>query len=239
MRDGIQAHDNAPLAVDRKRGVVLEIIVTSSVDRFRRLADSLPDVRASVLEIGCSTGMTTRILAQRCARVVAVDVSREMMDKTCDDMAGFGNVTVARGDGRDLARLRCLLPNPDFIFLDIGGAALLGNVASLLRECIRAFDPLAIVVRSIELAEAWGLITEAEVPGSPRLRCRIVESGRAQALGSLMDLSRSCNASDRVFAARQLRKLGIPVAQQRLREMADDPNSKVRRISGSACRDFC
>lgn len=148
----------------------VEIIVVSSVEDFRGLAGSEVGEEHLVLEIGCSTGKTTRRLAKRCARVVAVDVSSEAVDQTREELAGFDNVEVVRGDARDIVALKRLMPEPDVIFLDIGGRALLDNVATLLRQCLRAFRPRLIVVRSHELAEVASLITEARPPAQPRLR---------------------------------------------------------------------
>ncbi|MDI6773948.1 MAG: class I SAM-dependent methyltransferase [Verrucomicrobiota bacterium] len=133
-----------------------KLIVTWSVQRFRRLAKELPNAEDSVLEIGCSTGGTTRCLAGRCARVVAVDLGAEVVKNLQAELAAKPNVTVARVDGRDAARLRSLLPDPDLIFLDIGGTALLGNIAVVLRECLQAFMPQALVVRNTELATVGG-----------------------------------------------------------------------------------
>lgn len=213
----------------------MEIIVVSSTDQFRKLARDLPGSQASVLEIGCSTGETTQILARHSAQVVAVDVSHEMVDKAKCNTAGFSNVMVAAVDGRDMGQLRLMLPNPDLIFLDVGGTALLGNVTSLLRECLRVFEPKTIVVRSFELAELWSLITTAEMPKKRTLRRTTAGGKKKLAMKSLLDLSRSNIANDRIFAARKLRHIKTQDAIHRLSEMADDPNSKVRRISQLSC----
>ena len=45
------------------------ISVVSSVERYRRLARTLPGPGEAVLEIGCSTGEATRLLAATAARV--------------------------------------------------------------------------------------------------------------------------------------------------------------------------
>ena len=209
----------------------VEIIVVSSVDRFRQLAGELPSCRDAVLEIGCSTGGTTRMLAGACARVVAVDVSDELVDQAQCNVADLSNVLVAKVDGRDMEKLKLLLPGPDLIFLDIGGTAFLGNVTSLLRQCLRTFEPRVIVVRSFELAALYAMVTEVETPERPVLR-RIVKGDRLnETLDNLLDLSHSSSASDRFFAARKLRDLGTPPARERLKEMVDDSHYRVRRIS--------
>ncbi|MDI6773949.1 MAG: hypothetical protein QME60_00925 [Verrucomicrobiota bacterium] len=54
----------------------------------------------------------------------------------------------------------------------------------------------------------------------------------------MLDLSRSANVSDRIFAARKLRKLKTPEARARLREMAADHKGRVRRIAELARQDM-
>ena len=211
----------------------VQIIVVSSVEDFRRLARTQVAADESVLEIGCSTGRTTKVLARACARVVALDCSREMVERARRELSGRENVQIVRGDARDIAAVGELLPEPDAIFLDIGGNALLDNVASLLRQCLRAFRPRLIVVRSHELADVAGMITDARPPTRPRLR-RARPHPREGALSALLDLSRSSVASDRLLAARKLRRLTSARARERLAEMCGDPSPSVRRAAGAA-----
>jgi precorrin-6B methylase 2 len=213
----------------------VEIIVVSSVEDFRRLAGSKVGEEDAVLEIGCSTGKTTRKLAKTCARVVAVDVSSEMVDQTREEVAGFDNVEVVCGDARDIVALKPLMPEPDAIFLDIGGRALLDNVATLLRQCLRAFGPRLIVVRSHELAEVASLITEARPPARLRLR-QLNPSAREEALRAFLELSHSSSVSSRLLAVQKLAKNSSAPAQQRLSEMAEDPNTRVRRAANVALK---
>ena len=56
----------------------LELIIVSDVEHYRQLARDKVLESDRVLEIGCSTGQTTRVLAQRASRVVAVDCSAKM-----------------------------------------------------------------------------------------------------------------------------------------------------------------
>ena len=208
----------------------VEIVVVSSTDRFRRLAKERTRREDSVLEIGCSTGKTTRVLAKSAARVVAVDVSEQLVAGLQSELAAFDNVTVARVDGRQTPQLIELLPDPDLIFLDVGGDAQLDNVAFVLRECLRTFAPRLVVVRSFELATLASLITIAEPPDASPLRRVDVADKLGHAFANLLDLSRSSSVKNRAFAARKLRDLGTPAARERLAEMADDPHPKVRRV---------
>jgi SAM-dependent methyltransferase len=56
-----------------------------------------------VVEIGCGVGRLTRALAERAGRVVALDISAEMLARAREHNAALGNVEWLRGDGRTLA----------------------------------------------------------------------------------------------------------------------------------------
>ena len=206
----------------------LELIIVSDVEHYRLLAQDKVSDRDLVLEIGCSTGQTTAVLAGQAARVIAVDCSTEILDKARAHLESYDNVELARVDARDLAALTELAPAPDAIFLDIGGIALLDNVAGRLRQCLRMFQPRVIVVRSHELAELVSLVSEVHPPDEPSLRPPR-QDGRERALESLLDMSRSAIVNTRLFAVRKLSHVDVPTAAARLAEMANDPCHRVRR----------
>jgi precorrin-6B methylase 2 len=214
------------------------IVVVATAARYRRLARTLPGAGDAVLEIGCSTGLATRALAASGARVVAVDVAEEMVARTRAALAGApgaSGVTVALLDGRDTAALKALVPAPDLIFVDVGGDARLDAVALQLRQCLLAFAPRTLVVRSAELAAFCAAVREVEAPaprraGPRRGRARSADP-QAHALESLLDLSHSASVQNRLYAARKLRRTAAPAARERLAELAADPDARVRRIA--------
>ena len=57
----------------------------------------------TVVEIGCGVGRLTRVLAGRAERVVALDVSSEMLTRARELNPALGNVTWVHGDGTSLA----------------------------------------------------------------------------------------------------------------------------------------
>lgn len=209
----------------------VEVQVVSSIDRYRQLARELPVETDRILEVGCSTGESTRLLAQRAARVVAVDVSAELVDRLQAEMAGCSKVQVARIDGRNTPQLVALLPDPTLIFVDIGGTAHLDNVALQLRLCLKAFAPRLIAVRSFELATFAGLLTLVEPPEVPALSPQDTSDPQAHTLQHLLDLSHCSNTDSRVYAVHRLRDLDAEEARQRLQELADDPHRRVRRAA--------
>ena len=57
----------------------------------------------TVVEIGCGVGRLTRVLAERAGRVVALDVSSEMLARARELNPALGNVAWLHGDGKSLA----------------------------------------------------------------------------------------------------------------------------------------
>lgn len=51
-----------------------------------------------VLEVGCSIGVFTRLLAPRCERLVAIDFSTRALALARAELAGFANVELAHAD---------------------------------------------------------------------------------------------------------------------------------------------
>lgn len=58
---------------------------------------------ATALEIGCGVGRVTRPLAERCARVYAIDVSERMLRLAREKNSHLSNVEWILGDGKSLA----------------------------------------------------------------------------------------------------------------------------------------
>jgi ubiquinone/menaquinone biosynthesis C-methylase UbiE len=57
----------------------------------------------TIVEVGCGVGRLTRVLATRAARVVALDVSEEMLMRAREHNPELHNVEWLRGDGTSLA----------------------------------------------------------------------------------------------------------------------------------------
>jgi SAM-dependent methyltransferase len=58
-----------------------------------------------VLEIGCGIGRMTRPIAARARRVLALDVSAEMLERARDENPELRNVTWMHGDGTSLGEI--------------------------------------------------------------------------------------------------------------------------------------
>lgn len=106
----------------------------------------------TILEIGPGLGHLTRVLAQRAARVVAVEVDADLVTQLRADFAGATNVAIVRGDVLDAAPIEWIVQG---IGADAMSAPMFKIVANLpyyitsaiLRHVLQApFKPRVIVV---------------------------------------------------------------------------------------------
>jgi SAM-dependent methyltransferase len=213
-----------------------EIIVLSEITSYRRLAAERVTGADAVLEIGCSTGETTKVLAETGAQVVAVDKAANLVQVVQSDLQAQPNVRIAQEDGRNLVALAELLPAPTVIFIDIGGDARLDNVALQLRLCLRAFRPRLIVIRSFELAAVTALIGEIETPQAASLLFAEDREFGRDPLSNLLELADSSSVEARIFAARRLSQYDSPAVRERLSAMTADPHPRVREAAVRACQ---
>ena len=148
--------------------------------RERRLVARVPD-GADVLDVGCGTGAAARALAARAHRVVAIDLSPEMIRVARARSAHVGNLEIHLGDflawhRRDrfdavvsfaalhhmpfelaLARMAdALRPGGRLLVLDLCAGGLVYDAVSAVR---RAPAPLG-VRRDPALAAAWAAHAE-------------------------------------------------------------------------------
>jgi SAM-dependent methyltransferase len=102
---------NAPIALPRVGSERFERIYAGSADpwsyrtsayergKYAATLAALPARRLGrVLEVGCSIGVFTRMLAPRCERLVAIDFSRRALALARTELAGVANVELARAD---------------------------------------------------------------------------------------------------------------------------------------------
>jgi cyclopropane fatty-acyl-phospholipid synthase-like methyltransferase len=64
--------------------------------KYRRTLEALPKRTGSTLELGCSVGVFTQMLAPRCERLLAVDFSPTALEHARDRLAGAANVELRR-----------------------------------------------------------------------------------------------------------------------------------------------
>ncbi len=78
---------------------------SEEVDFFLHHCSMEPSRDKVVLEIGCGLGRMTRRLSELYRRVLALDVSPEMLARARENLADRDNVEWIQGSGEDLARI--------------------------------------------------------------------------------------------------------------------------------------
>lgn len=136
----------------------LAVLITSETSHFRQLARVYVTPNDSVLEIGFSSGETSKILVPICRSWVGFDTSQEML-AVCNDMlttlseftSVHATIVDALVDPRKAREESTKFGNPNVIFLDIGGNRERVNVLRMISWVVDEFDPRLIVVKSREL----------------------------------------------------------------------------------------
>jgi SAM-dependent methyltransferase len=136
------------------------------LDRVLREMDVEIDPSDLVVEVGCGVGRLTRVLAARAERVIALDVSDEMLAQARDHNAGLDNVAWLLGDGTSLA--------------GVADAAADGCVSLLVFQHIP--DPAITLGYVDEIGRvlkpgAWAVIQVSNDPGVHRPRRRVDRLG--------------------------------------------------------------
>jgi SAM-dependent methyltransferase len=106
-----RARENAYFFIDNRlayRGSNSEQFWASGEQDLEALLSVLgAEIQADdeVLEIGCGIGRMTRPIAARAKRVLALDVSAEMLERARDENPELRNVTWIHGDGTSLGEI--------------------------------------------------------------------------------------------------------------------------------------
>lgn len=136
------------------------ILVTSETAHFRQLVGYImSDDR--VLEIGCSSGETSKLIVPRCRSWVGFDTSQEMLQR-CERMLlelqptnQYHCVIVnALVDPQKARKAGYEFGNPNVVFMDIGGNRECINVVRMMSWILETYDPRLVVVKSRELVHS-------------------------------------------------------------------------------------
>ena len=118
---------------------------------FRRLCGSLPHRGEVALEFGAAHGLATRVLAQNCTMVYAVEKSPAMAEKALAATAHLPNVQVIVASADDPGLVRAHVPRADVVCLDIGGSTPFAKVMHAAREYRELYQPRVLIMRSVYL----------------------------------------------------------------------------------------
>jgi SAM-dependent methyltransferase len=139
------------------------ILVTPETNHFRQLVGHVMH-SDTVLEIGCSSGETSKLLIQNCQSWVGFDTSEEMLD-ICMKMMASAPVSATKQ--RHFVIVNALIDkkkageearrfgtDPNVIFLDIGGNRESIGVLRMISWVLEEFDPRLVVIKSRELVQS-------------------------------------------------------------------------------------
>jgi len=151
------------------------IVVTRTTDKYRLLAASQLRPTDHVLEIGCSNGECSLVIAKYVTdgSLVGIDVSNEMVlqakSKIPEVKKGCTNVDFhvvdPFGDPRRALMLatgsdtlgdslkKTQATKPDVVFIDIGGNRDLTSVVKMLAWVRRSFSPRLCIIKSEEMVD--------------------------------------------------------------------------------------
>jgi SAM-dependent methyltransferase len=135
------------------------IVLTHGVKQYRETVPELVRGTDSVLEVGCATGKTTKIISEHAGSVLAIDRSVRVYEARGH---GFTNVRIERWDAWDVARIRSVATRFDQIYVDISGCGPPEVLMRLVRCYERAFEPAVIIVKNSRLkrfvarCDVWG-----------------------------------------------------------------------------------
>lgn len=208
-------------------------VVAESRD-FRQQAGRLLEPEDLFLEIGCSFGECTKVLAEKGCRGIALDHSADAVALARKALVGYPDISVIQMDARDMADIQRLCPHPSVILFDVGGNESLDKVISLLRLVLKSFRPRLILVRSMELAELASLIQAILLPDRPHLLAPFTDDDIPR---PLLELSHSPVVKDRLYAIQRFRRvIDHPDVTSRLEELCADESRTVRKQARHALR---
>jgi SAM-dependent methyltransferase len=95
----------------------------------------------SLVEIGCGVGRMTRRFSERYGRVVALDVSPEMLRRARENLAGATNVTFVLGNGFDLASIGDATADAVFSYITLQHVPSRAAVLRYLEDTPRVLRP--------------------------------------------------------------------------------------------------
>src|SRR5438067_2288386 len=110
-------------------------------DMQRICGGSRSPLDLTVLEIGCGVGRMTRMLGRIFGNVTALDVSREMLDRTRVNLADLDNVKLMLGDGATLPGVPDESHDFAFSFIVFQHIPSTEVIASYCRDVTRVLRP--------------------------------------------------------------------------------------------------
>jgi SAM-dependent methyltransferase len=133
------------------------VVVMPETNHFRAMAYQAQAID-NVLEIGCSSGETSRLLIPRVSSWVGLDTSDDMIEQCRHHTVADRNNLVVKVDAlidpnKALASAKTF-GTPNVVFVDIGGNRETINVLRMISWVLESFAPRLVVVKSKELVHS-------------------------------------------------------------------------------------
>ena len=141
------------MANEQQFKVSTTFVAVRTARDYRASVEEWGTERDSVLELGCETGTLTELLAQRAADVIAVDTSRDAVNKARLLHPDLRFEVIDAADTRAVLQLGSRF---DTIYFDVAafaGYSALLDIVALLTSYATLFTPKTIVVKSATLAK--------------------------------------------------------------------------------------
>jgi SAM-dependent methyltransferase len=169
---------------------------------LHHLPSSVPPDCGNALEVGCGTGELTRLLADRCGRVLAIDLSPEMIRIARRNSAALSNVEYRVADVMEMAL-------PDEAFDCVASVATLHHLpaADAVRRMQAALRPGGVLILHdvLEWSGPTGFLVSAVATLARYVRAHV--RGPRRTSRALREAWRAHGAGERYLRPREVRDL--------------------------------
>jgi len=133
--------------------VYMKIIIVDDVKGYREVAKRRICSKDNVVEFGCGSGKTTKLLAKISSKVLALDKSSSEIFKARERLHGYLNVYIKQIDVWDVrsvknAILSYLNGRVDILMVDVGGVEDPGKVLTLTWRYMHILKPKLIIIKN-------------------------------------------------------------------------------------------
>lgn len=200
-----------------------KVIITPDTTTWRQLARSQLTSTDEALDIGCSFGGGTAVIAEHCLSVIGIDIGRAAVERAALAVptASFLSFDVLRHP----ERLAAVAAGRSVIFADIGGNRELEALATLLPRLEALPSPIRLIVIKSKSLYQSAMQWRVDQEDLPTRSARVDDSN-----GFLLSLAAAARLRlERQNRTRQARATRVALRQQRsqLAELQTGPDDRA------------